>query len=230
MPRHVAIVMDGNGRWARERGKTRLAGHRAGGDAVREVVEAAAELGIEVLTLYGFSTENWRRPKVEVTGLFRLLQRFLKKETPALVKNGIGFRAIGRRDRMPATTVREIERTEATTADGGRMILCLAIDYGARDEIVDAARALAGRAAEGTLRPEDIDREALEGHLYTGGMPPVDLLIRTGGEYRVSNFLLWQISYAELYFTPVYWPDFREEEFLEAVAEYSRRKRRFGGL
>ena len=230
MPRHVAIVMDGNGRWARERGKTRLAGHRAGGDAVREVVEAAAELGIEVLTLYGFSTENWRRPKVEVTGLFRLLQRFLKKETPALVKNGIGFRAIGRRDRMPAGTVREIERTEAATADGGRMILCLAIDYGARDEIVDAARALAGRAAEGTLRPEDIDREALEGHLYTGGMPPVDLLIRTGGEYRVSNFLLWQISYAELYFTPVYWPDFREEEFLEAVAEYSRRKRRFGGL
>ena len=230
MPRHVAIVMDGNGRWARERGKTRLAGHRAGGDAVREVVEAAAELGIEVLTLYGFSTENWRRPKVEVTGLFRLLQRFLKKETPALVKNGIGFRAIGRRDRMPAGTVREIERTEAATADGGRMMLCLAIDYGARDEIVDAARALAGRAAEGTLRPEDIDREALEGHLYTGGMPPVDLLIRTGGEYRVSNFLLWQISYAELYFTPVYWPDFGEEEFLEAVAEYSRRKRRFGGL
>ncbi|MHC5053242.1 MAG: polyprenyl diphosphate synthase [Planctomycetota bacterium] len=229
MPRHIAIVMDGNGRWARERGRTRLAGHRAGGDAAREVVEAAAELGIDVLTLYGFSSENWSRPNGEVTGLFRLLKRFLKKETPGLVRNDIRLRAIGRRDRMPAATLRELKKSEAATADGGRMTLCLAIDYGAQDEIVVAARTLAARAAEGALRPEAIDREALEGHLYTGEMPPVDLLIRTGGEFRISNFLLWQISYAELYFTPLYWPDFGKKGFLEAVAEFGRRERRFGG-
>jgi undecaprenyl diphosphate synthase len=221
--------MDGNGRWARERGKSRLAGHRAGGNVVREVVEAAAELGIEMLTLYGFSSENWRRPNGEVTGLFRLLKRFLKKETPDLVKNDIRLRAIGRRDRMPAATLRELERSEVATAGGERMTLCLAIDYGAQDEIATAARALAARAAEGDLRPEEIDCEALEGHLYTRGMPPVDLLIRTGGELRVSNFLLWQISYAELYFTPRYWPDFGSEELLEAVEEFGRRQRRFGG-
>ena len=222
--------MDGNGRWARERGKTRLAGHRAGAGTVREVVEAAAELGIEVLTLYGFSTENWRRPKGEVSGLFRMLQRFIKKETPGLIENGIRLRAIGRRDRMPAATVSEIERSEAATADGGRMTLCLALDYGAQDELASAARELAEAASAGSVRPEDIDREAVEGHLYTRGMPPVELLIRTGGEFRVSNFLLWQISYAELYFSPLYWPDFGREELAEAVAEFGRRERRFGGL
>ncbi len=222
--------MDGNGRWARERGKTRLAGHRAGAGTVREVVEAAAELGIEVLTLYGFSTENWRRPKGEVSGLFRMLQRFIKKETPGLIENGIRLRAIGRRDRMPAATVSEIERSEAATAGGGRMTLCLALDYGAQNELASAARELAEAASAGSVRPEDIDREAVEGHLYTRGMPPVELLIRTGGEFRVSNFLLWQISYAELYFSPLYWPDFGREELAEAVAEFGRRERRFGGL
>jgi undecaprenyl diphosphate synthase len=230
VPRHIAIVMDGNGRWARERGKTRLAGHRAGGNAVREIVEASADLGVEVLTLYGFSSENWSRPKVEVSGLFRLLLRFLKKETPNLVKNGIRLKAIGRRDRMPASTLKGLEECEATTAPGERMTLCLAIDYGAQDEITGAARALAERVADGTLLPKDIDRAALEGHLCTGGMPPVDLLIRTGGEIRISNFLLWQISYAELYFTPLYWPDFGKGELLEAIEEFGRRERRFGGL
>jgi len=230
VPRHVAIIMDGNGRWARERGKSRLAGHRAGGEAARAVSEAAAELGIEFLTLYGFSTENWRRPKGEVGGLFRLLGQFLKKETPELVKNGIRLRAIGRRDRMPVAVREGLETSEAATADGGRMTLFLAIDYGARDEILGAVRALAERVAEGSLRPKDIDLEALEGHLYTGGMPPVDLMIRTGGEVRVSNFLLWQISYAELYFVPLYWPNFGKKELIEALAEYGRRERRFGGL
>jgi undecaprenyl diphosphate synthase len=222
--------MDGNGRWARERGKTRLAGHRAGAGAVREVVEAAAELGIEAFTLYGFSTENWQRPKGEVSGLFRMLGRFLKKETPGLIKNGIRLRTIGRRDRMPDATRRELEKSEAATAEGGRMTLCLALDYGAQDELASAARALAEEAVAGPLRPEDIDREAVEGHLYTRGLPPVELLIRTGGELRVSNFLLWQISYAELYFSPVYWPDFGREQLAEAVAEFGRRERRFGGL
>jgi len=222
--------MDGNGRWARERGKTRLAGHRAGGEAAREVVEAAAELGIEVLTLYGFSTENWQRPKGEVSGLFRMLRRFLTKETPGLIENGIRLRAIGRRDRMPAATLSELEKSEAATAGGERMTLCLAIDYGAQDELALAARELAEAAAAGSLRPEDIDREAVEGHLYTSGLPPVELLVRTGGERRVSNFLLWQISYAELYFSPLHWPDFGGEDLAEAVAEFGRRERRFGGL
>ena len=222
--------MDGNGRWARERGKSRLAGHRAGGDTARAVVEAAAELGVEFLTLYAFSSENWRRPKTEVGGLFRLLGQFLKKETPELVKNGIRLRAIGRRDRMPAAVREGLETSEAATASGERMTLFLAIDYGARDEILGAARALAERVAEGSLRPKDIDLEALEGHLCAGGMPSVDLMIRTGGEVRVSNFLLWQISYAELYFVPLYWPDFGKEELIEALAEYGRRERRFGGL
>jgi len=224
------MIMDGNGRWARERGKSRLAGHRAGGEAARAVVRAAAELGIEFLTLYGFSTENWHRPKGEVNGLFKLLGQFLKKETPELVNNGIRLRAIGRRDRMPAAAREELERSEAATANGGRMTLFLAIDYGARDEILGAARALAERVAEGSLQPKDIDLAALEGHLYAGGMPPVDLMIRTGGEVRVSNFLLWQISYAELYFVPLYWPDFGKKELREALAEYDRRERRFGGL
>ena len=197
---------------------------------MRRLVRVAIETGTEYLTIFTFSSENWRRPKSEVGGLFRLLGQFLKKETPELVRNCIRLRAIGRRDRMPAAARAELETSEAATADGERMTLFLAIDYGARDEIVGAVRVLAERVAEGSLYPKDIDLEALEGHLYTGGMPAVDLMIRTGGEVRVSNFLLWQISYAELYFVPIYWPDFGKKELIEALAEYGRRERRFGGL
>ncbi len=230
IPGHVAIIMHGNGRWAREQGKTRLAGHRAGAATVREIVEACAELGVEVLTLYAFSAENWDRPKSEVRALFALLKRFLRKETPRLVRNGIALRAIGRTGQLPAAARRELERAREATAGGERMTLCLALNYGAQDEIVDAARSLAREAAEGELAPDAIDRSALARHLSAGELPPVDLLIRTGGEFRVSNFMLWQISYAELVFSPACWPDFDRKHLLEAFDEYARRERRFGGL
>jgi undecaprenyl diphosphate synthase len=220
--------MDGNGRWAKRGGKTRLAGHRAGADTVRKVVEAAAELGVEVLTLYAFSAENWGRPRAEVRGLFRLLVRFLESETPELVEKGIRLRAIGRTGDLPPNVREALGRSEAATAGGAGMTLCLALNYGAQDELVDAARELAREALGRKLLPDDIDREGIERHLYTRDLPPVDLLIRTGGEVRVSNFLLWQISYAELYFSPVYWPSFGREQLLEAFAEFARRERRFG--
>jgi len=222
--------MDGNGRWARERGKSRLAGHRAGAEAAREVVTAAAENGIETLTLYAFSSENWARPRSEVEGLWRLLTRFLAKKTPELVRQGIRLRSIGRREGIPPEALSALESAESATAGGTRMTLCLALNYGAQDEIVDAARALAREAAAGSLRPEQIDRGTFESRLYTAGLPPVDLLIRTGGEVRVSNFLLWQISYAELYFSRVYWPDFTRDHFARALEAFARRERRFGGL
>ncbi len=221
--------MDGNGRWAKRRGRTRLAGHRAGSDAVRKVVEAAADLGVKVLTLYAFSSENWDRPRVEVRGLFRLLVHFLKSETPEMVEQSIRLKTVGRTEALPTDVRRAIKRSEAETAGGERMTLCLALNYGAQDELVDAARGLAREVLEGKLRPDDIDRAGMERHLYTRDLPPVDLLIRTAGEVRVSNFLLWQISYAELYFTPVCWPDFGREQLIEAFAEFAGRERRFGG-
>ena len=230
VPRHIAIVMDGNGRWAEARGKTRLAGHRAGADAVREVVTAAAEMGVEVLTLYAFSSENWSRPTPEVGGLFGLLKIFIRRETPELVANGIRLRAIGRLEGLPAGALEAVRRAEADTAAGERMTLCVALNYGSQDEIVDAARSLARKALDGRITPESMDREDVEGSLYTAGLAPVDLLVRTGGEFRLSNFLLWQVSYAELYFTSVNWPDFRRRHLEEALAEFARRERRFGGL
>jgi undecaprenyl diphosphate synthase len=220
--------MDGNGRWAAEHGLSRLEGHRAGADAVDAVVRASAEAGVEVLTLYAFSSENWSRPPEEVQTLFALLVEFLHEKTPELVENGMRLKALGRLGELPADARRALEEAERETSAGGRMTLGLAIAYGGQDEIVDSARQLARLAAGGKLSPDDIDRDAVAGHLYTAGLPPVDLLIRTGGERRVSNFLLWQISYAELYFTDVRWPEFTRERLEEALAEYARRERRFG--
>ncbi len=222
--------MDGNGRWAEERGKSRLAGHLAGVEAVRAVVRAAAELDIEVLTLYAFSSENWSRPRAEVTGLFRMLERFLRQETPELVEQGIRLRAIGRTGELPGYVRKALARAAETTSPGEHMTLVLALNYGAQDELVDAARALAREAHEGAIDPGKIERADIERKLYTAGLPSVDLLIRTGAEFRVSNFLLWQISYAELYFTRTFWPDFSRGELEKAIASFADRRRRFGGL
>ncbi len=229
-PRHIAIIMDGNGRWAKSRGKTRLAGHKAGADAVREVVTAAAELGVEALTLYAFSSENWSRPAIEVKALFGLLRTFIRRETPTLLENRIRLRSIGRLNELPKGALDALRKAEGETAHCDRMTLVLALNYGSRDEIVDAARSLAREALSGRIAPADIGPEDLERGLYTAGLPRVDLLVRTGGEFRLSNFLLWQLSYAELYFTPVYWPDFGRRHLEEAIAEFARRERRFGGL
>ncbi len=229
-PRHIAIIMDGNGRWAKSRGKTRLAGHKAGADAVREVVTAAAELGVEALTLYAFSSENWSRSGGEVKGLFRLLKMFVRRETPTLLENRIQLRSIGRLGEIPKDALEALRKAEDETASCDRMTLVLALNYGSHDEIVDAARSLAREALSGRIAPADIGPEDLERGLYTAGLPQVDLLVRTGGEFRLSNFLLWQLSYAELYFTPVYWPDFGRPQLEEAIAEFARRERRFGGL
>jgi undecaprenyl diphosphate synthase len=230
LPEHVAVIMDGNGRWAEARGKRRLAGHRAGAEAVRQIVRAASDSGLRVLTLYAFSTENWSRPRGEVAGLFKLLKYFLKRETPDLAERGVRLRAIGRTRELARDVQEAIRRAENATSAGAGMVLCLAINYGAQDELVDAARALASEARDGMIRPEAIGRSDVERCLHTSGLPPVDLLIRTGGELRVSNFLLWQLSYAELYFTPVCWPAFGRTEFGEALAEFQRRQRRYGGL
>jgi undecaprenyl diphosphate synthase len=197
---------------------------------VRTTVRAAADLGVEVLTLYAFSSENWSRPRSEVKGLFKMLVRYLDRETPELAREGIRLAAIGRLEGLPAEVREALDRAKDSTAAGKRMTLVLALNYGAQDEIVDAARALAGEAARGLVRPEAIDRPDVERSLYTSDLPPVDLMIRTGGEHRVSNFLLWQISYAELYFSRAYWPDFGREHLARALSAYASRERRFGGL
>jgi len=229
-PRHVAIIMDGNGRWARRRGLPRAFGHRAGVEALREIVRAAPEQGIEVLTVYAFSTENWRRPKAEVDELMRLLVEFLDSDLPDLVREGARVRIIGERRGLPADAQAAIVRAEAATSANARMNLVIALNYGARQELVEAARRLAKRVAAGELTPEDIDAAAVAGELWTAGLPDVDLLIRSGGERRLSNFLLWQCVYAELYFCDVLWPDFRPEHLVEAISYYRTRERRFGGL
>ena len=228
LPQHVAIIMDGNGRWARERGLPRVRGHEAGVETVRAITEEAMRLGIGQVTLYTFSAQNWGRPTVEVGGLMRLLRRYLVDERDELMKHEIRLAAIGRRDRLPRGVRRELEKTEELTAANPRFTLCLALNYGSRNEIVDAIRAIAADAASGTLAPGAIDEATVSSYLYTAGMPDPDLLIRTAGELRVSNFLLWQISYAEFYVTPVCWPEFREEQFHEALRAYARRKRTFG--
>jgi len=228
MPAHVAIIMDGNGRWAEKRGLPRVVGHKNGVTSVREAVETARKLGIKVLTLYAFSTENWRRPPLEVQALMGLLQSYLQSELDDLLKNDISLRCIGQKDRMPEDVRGVLDRTIAKTAGNKGLVLNLALSYGSRSEIVMAAKLLAKKCAAGTLDPEDISEDFLEKHLYTTGLPDPDLLIRTGGEYRLSNFLLWQISYSELYFTETLWPDFRKPEFMEAIDEYRKRQRRFG--
>jgi undecaprenyl diphosphate synthase len=230
LPRHIAIVMDGNGRWARRRGLSRIEGHRKAVKAVRETVETCVELGIEVLTLYAFSVENWARPRREINALMRLLRRFIRQETPKLMEHRIRFKAIGRNKPLPTEVIRDIRALERTTARNDGLIVVLAVNYGSRTEIVDAARRIASRVRRGALALREIDEETFGDFLYTRGIPDTDLLIRTSGEQRVSNFLLWQAWYAELWITPVLWPDFRREHLIEAIKDYGRRERRFGGV
>lgn len=230
VPQHVAIIMDGNGRWAKERGLPRRQGHRAGAESVREAVETCKELGVKHLTLYAFSWENWNRPATEIKALMELLERFLKQKTPEIDKQGVRLHAIGRLDALPASCRRQLARSMAKTENNRDLDLILALSYGSREEIVDAARSLAEDAAAGILDPAEIDPAMLSSRLYTSNFPDPDLLIRTSGELRLSNFLLWQISYAEIVITRKFWPDFRRADLHEAVAEYSRRHRRFGAL
>lgn len=230
LPRHVAIIMDGNGRWAQQRGFPRIVGHRNGAASVRAVIQAAGKLGIEALTLYSFSLENWKRPADEVQALMGLCAAYLEGEREELVREGVRFRVIGRRAGLPPEVVAGIETVEQATAHCTRATLCLALNYSARAEIVDAARTLAARAQRGELAPHDINEEMFSNALYTAGLPDPDLLIRTAGEMRVSNYLLWQISYAELHVTEVLWPDFDRAQFHRAVRDFASRSRRFGGL
>lgn len=227
LPRHVAIIMDGNGRWARQRNLPRVEGHRAGAKSVQEAVETAARLGISYLTLFAFSKENWKRPRKEVNTLWRLLEEYSKKQDKVMLENGLRLKVIGEKEGIPVRARRELERLERLTEKGDRMTILLALNYSGRAEIVHACRDIARQAH---LRPEEIDEEIFTRFLYTAGIPDPDLLIRTSGEMRISNFLLWQMAYTELWITPVLWPDFRKVHFLEAIIEYQRRERRFGGI
>ncbi len=230
IPRHVAIIMDGNGRWAKERGLPRLQGHRAGAESVREVMEACIELGVEYLTLYAFSSENWSRPEKEVMALMGLLDRFLDEKAKDLDRQNVRLLAIGQLDRLPLKTRKLLERIQERTAGHTTLTLVLAVSYGSREEIIQAARSLATDAAAGTLKPADIDAELFASRLQTAGIPDPDLLVRTSGEMRISNFLLWQISYSEIVIVKKFWPDFRQGDLFETVKEYQRRHRRFGAL
>ena len=229
VPKHIAIIMDGNGRWAEAQRLPRLAGHKAGAEAVRHVLEAAGELGVEQVTLYCFSSENWKRPDDEVNELMRMYVHHLVAERELLKKHGIRLAQIGRRDGLPTEALEELASTEGQTKPGTRT-LAIAVNYGGRQEITDAVREIAHKVKAGTLDPNDINEQTVSDHLYTRGMPDPDLVIRTAGEMRISNFLLWQISYAELYVTPTLWPDFDGDSLHDAVREYVRRHRRFGGL
>lgn len=228
VPRHVAIIMDGNGRWAEERHRPRLFGHKAGVDSVREIVEAAREIGIEVLTLYAFSTENWSRPPGEVSGLMLLLKSYLQSELRTMLNNDIRLRCLGKQDRLPEDVRAVLEQAIDDTRDCRSMTLNLALNYGGRNELVHAFREMAKECQEGTLDWRELSEAAINDHLFTAGQPDPDLVIRTGGERRLSNFLLWQASYAELYFTDIRWPDFKKTQFLEALHTFNRRQRRFG--
>jgi undecaprenyl diphosphate synthase len=226
LPRHVAVIMDGNGRWAAQRHLPRVEGHRAGIDSVRDIVESSARLGIEVLTLYAFSVENWKRPAMEVSTLMTLLKRYLRLELNTLLRNNIRFRVIGREEELARDVREELKAAEAKTAGNTGMLFNIALNYGGRAEIVEAAR----RLLSAQVRPEELDEHRFAGFLYTAGQPDPDLLIRTSGEMRVSNFLLWQIAYAEIWVTDTLWPDFRKRDLLEAVLAYQKRDRRYGGI
>ncbi|HEY3937451.1 MAG TPA: isoprenyl transferase [Bryobacteraceae bacterium] len=231
LPSHIAIIMDGNGRWARQRNFPRIMGHRAGVNAVRTTVETCAQLGLEALTLYAFSAENWKRPRHEIEGLWRLLRFYLRRELDNLMRNDIQLAAIGRLESLPASVQRELQDVIDKTSSNRGMRLNLAINYGGRMELVDAMNAMLDNARlEGNLDALEITEESIAGHLYTAGLKDPDLLIRTSGEMRISNFLLWQIAYAELYVTETLWPDFTRTDLLEALSEYQNRERRFGGL
>ncbi|HEB68578.1 MAG TPA: isoprenyl transferase [Desulfobulbus sp.] len=228
VPTHVAIIMDGNGRWAEERNKPRLAGHKAGVDSVRAVVETARDIGVRHLTLYAFSTENWQRPPTEVTGLMKLLRTYLESELRNMLKNDIRLFCLGQRERLPADVRRVLGTVMEETADCTGMTLNLALSYGGRNEMIRAVRQLAKQCVDGELDYRSLSEDMLTQLLDTAGQPDPDLLIRTGGEHRLSNFLLWQASYAELYFTETKWPDFRKDQLLAAIAAYGRKQRRFG--
>ena len=226
VPGHVAIIMDGNGRWARERGQDRLAGHRAGTENIRTIIEGCVELGIEILTLYAFSTENWRRPEPEVNGLFQILASVIDQETEDLHRNGVQLRHLGRLEGLPGTLQERVQYAVELTRHNTRLIVNVAFNYGGRDEIVEAAR----RMLRDGLRPEELDEKTFSSYLYTGGMRDPDLIIRTAGEMRLSNFLIWQAAYAEYYSTPLFWPDFGKADLQRAVREFCDRDRRFGSL
>lgn len=230
IPRHIAIIMDGNGRWAAARGLPRVAGHRAGVEALKRVVRSCGTLGVRYLTVYAFSTENWRRPRPEVDALMRLLVEALRREVAELSAQGVRVNSIGEAEGLPPLARRELERAQALTAGNTGLVLNLAINYGGRRELARAARLLAVRVRAGELDPEEVDEAAVAGVLYTAGQPDPELLIRSSGENRLSNFLLWQAAYSELWISPVLWPDFREEHLLQAVREFNERERRFGGL
>ena len=230
LPRHVAIIMDGNGRWARRRGLPRVAGHRAGIAAVRETLDVSARLGLEALTLYAFSRENWKRPSSEVNTLMRLLREYLESELDTLVERNIRFRAIGRLADLPRRVTNALEQAERRTRENTGLVFQIALSYSGRAEIVDAARAIAARVARGEVDPDAIDEAMFARHLYAGDVPDPDLLIRTSGELRISNFLLWQVAYAEIWVTDVLWPDFRRQHLFEALGDFARRERRFGGV
>ena len=228
LPKHVAIIMDGNGRWAKKRALNRIRGHENGMNSVRDIVRTSREIGISYLTLYAFSEENWKRPKHEVDALMSLLKRFLKKELDEMLENGISFQTIGRTGRLPEGVQRLLSETSDRTSQNKDMVLTLALSYGGRQEILDAVQKISQRIESKDLRPEEITQQTISDSLYTAEIPDPDLLIRTSGEYRISNFLLWQIAYAEIYITPTLWPDFRKEEYFSAIEAFQKRERRFG--
>lgn len=228
LPKHLAIIMDGNGRWAKKQGMLRVFGHEKGTKSVKQTVENCAKLGIEFLTLYAFSTENWNRPKIEVDTLMKLLISALKKEVKTLQENNIKLNAIGNLDSLPKGVRKELLEVISKTAQNSRMTLTLALSYGARDEIINAVKIISEKVKNNIISLDAIDESIINQHLYTHNMPDVDLMIRTSGEHRISNFLLWQIAYAEFYFTDVLWPDFNEEELYKALLSYQKRERRFG--
>jgi undecaprenyl diphosphate synthase len=230
LPNHVAIIMDGNGRWAKQKGMARVFGHKNGVKAVTETVETAAELGIKVLTLYAFSTENWKRPKKEIDVLMSLLVSSLKDELATLQKNNIKLQSIGQIENLPKKAQKELNEVIKLTKNNSALVLNLALSYGSREEIVKAIRKISKKVVNKELSIEEIDEKIINNHLYTFTLPDVDFLIRTSGEKRISNFLLWQIAYAELYFTDVLWPDFRKEDFFKAILDYQHRERRFGKI
>jgi undecaprenyl diphosphate synthase len=230
LPRHVAVIMDGNGRWAKARHLPRIEGHRRGADSAREIIRAAGDVGIKYLTLYAFSAENWNRPKDEVDALMKYLVHYLKSETPELNKSNVRLEAIGQIWRLPDTVQEQLRKSIATLSKNNGLTLVLALSYGSRIEMVDAVRQLAEKVKSGKIEPADITEKIVSDHLWTRSLPDPDLLIRTSGEMRVSNFLLWQISYAELVVTQTLWPDFRKPHFFAALEEYAKRHRRFGGV
>jgi len=229
IPRHVAIIMDGNGRWAKKRGLNRIKGHQKGADAVKEIVQTSNEIGVSWLTLYAFSEENWKRPKTEVKLLMNLLKKYLKRELKEMLDNGIRLQAIGRIEKLPAGTREILLDSIEKTASNNKMVLTLALSYGGKQEIVDAVKKIGKQIEKGEITSNDISEKTITRYLYDAGMPEPDLLIRTSGEYRISNFLLWQIAYTEIYITPILWPDFNRKEYLQAIEDYRKRERRFGG-